>query len=98
MGKYICKNYSFEGDNVENPCADAGGVLMKSNFENPVVCNDKTVEEQKSEGNCSSHGGEMGISPTKTDLEMQDFSWQNIKSMAIVVGVIALVAYIFKKK
>jgi hypothetical protein len=35
---------------------------------------------------------------TKTEAENQDFSWENIKAMAIVVGVIALGVYIFKKK
>ena len=98
MGKYICKDYSFEGDNVANPCADAGGVLTKSNFENPAICTDGTIEEQKAEGNCSTHGGLRADNPTKTELENKDFSWGNIKSMAIVVGVIVLVAYIFKKK
>jgi len=35
---------------------------------------------------------------TKTQLEMQDFSWKNIRGFAIVLGVIVLGAYIFKKK
>jgi hypothetical protein len=34
---------------------------------------------------------------TKTEAENQDFSWENIKAMAIVVGVIGLAVYIYKK-
>ena len=35
---------------------------------------------------------------TKTEIEMQDFSWQIIRSFVIVGGIIALAVYIFRKK
>ena len=34
---------------------------------------------------------------TKTELEMQDFSWQNIGSFMLVFGVIILGTYAYKK-
>lgn len=32
---------------------------------------------------------------TKTEIEMQDFSWQNIRGMAIVFGILILGVYAY---
>jgi hypothetical protein len=34
---------------------------------------------------------------TKTELEMQDFSWENIRGMAVVFGILILGVYAYGK-
>jgi hypothetical protein len=82
MAKYQCN----DGKIVERPVVDCDGCKLQD------PCKDNGgIKNELEDNNPLSQ-------MTKTEIENQDFSWQNIGAFAVVLGVAVLVYKIFKNK